>query len=344
MPKPRAASPIRAPRKLGAAPRSSEDRATARQVLAAESHAIAQVSERLDSGFSLAVDAVVRCRGRIVVTGMGKAGFLAQRLSALFASVGMPSLYLHPADAAHGDLGRVGTGDVLVALSNSGSGDELVRLLPSLKALRVTLIAITGKASSPLGRAAQHVLAIGSHDEACPLGLVPTASSAALHAMGDALAMGASRRRPISRQDYARLHPGGALGRALVRVEAVMRTGAAIPHVSHAQPLSKAIAVMTQTPGRPGCALVCDARGKLLGIFTDGDLRRLIEQGALDLNQPVGQVMSANPVTVQPSDLAVDATELLRARHVDQVAAVDARGKLVGLLDVQDLLAARFLE
>jgi len=340
MPKPLA----RAPSSLRAVSAPADDLALARSVIAAEARAISGVSERLDSGFTLAVEAIVHCEGRVVVTGMGKAGFLAQRLSALLASVGFSSLYLHPADAAHGDLGRVAKGDVLIALSNSGASEELVRLLPALEELGVILIAVTGRADSPLGRAAHHVLGVGAHDEACPLGLVPTASSAALHAMGDALVMACSARRPISRQDYARLHPGGALGRALVRVDAVMRTGAAIPRVPDAAPLSKAIAVMTETAGRPGCALVCGARGKLVGIFTDGDLRRLIEQDALDLNRPVGQVMSAHPVTVAPDALATDATEVLRARRVDQVAVVDARGKLVGLLDVQDLLAARFLE
>jgi arabinose-5-phosphate isomerase len=320
------------------------DLAYARQVVATEARAVQNVAERLDESFARAVASICACNGRVVVTGMGKAGFLAQRLSAICASVGIPSLYLHPADAVHGDLGRVTQGDVVIALSNSGATEEILRLLPTLKTVGVTLIVLTGRRHSPLARAAAAVVDNGPIDQACPLGLVPTASSAALHALGDALAMTVTRNRNVSTEEYARYHPGGSLGRTMVRVREVMRDGAANPLVQKAATLSEAIVVMTNTRGRPGCAVVVDRQGRLAGIFTDGDLRRLLENGTLDLHAAVGTVMNARPKTVAPTDLVVDAAEVLRARAIDQVAVVDSKRRPVGLLDVQDLLAARFIE
>jgi len=350
MVKPRAAKAAksaprtRAPRKLVAVGKSHTDLAYAREVVQTEAQAIANVAERFDESFVRAVAAIADCQGRIVVTGMGKAGFLAQRLSAIFASVGIPSLYLHPADAVHGDLGRVARGDLLIAISNSGATDEVLRLLPALEHLDVTLMVLTGRRHSPLAKAAHHLLDIGPLDEACPLGMVPTASSAALHALGDALAMTVSRNRNLSTEEYARLHPGGSLGRSMVRVREVMREGESNPIVREDAPLSTAIVTMTNTKGRPGCAVVTDKAGRLAGIFTDGDLRRLIEGGKLDLHTPVGKVMNARPVTVDPEDRVIDAADLLRERRIDQVAVVDDARHPVGLLDVQDLLAARFVE
>lgn len=320
------------------------DLAYARQVVQTEAAAVANVAGRVDAAFVKAAAAIAGGDGRVVVTGMGKAGFLAQRLSAIFASVGIPSLYLHPADAAHGDLGRVSRGDVVIAISNSGTTEELVRLIPTLKAIGVTLVALTGRGASPLGRAADHLLDIGPIDEACPLGMVPTASSAALHALGDALAMTVTRNRKVSTEEYARNHPGGALGRNLVAVREVMRAGDANPLIAARSTISEAIVVMSRTKGRPGCAVVVDAAGKLAGIFTDGDLRRRLESGELDLSLPVARVMNAAPTAVRPDDKVVAAAEVMRARRIDQVPVVDGRGRPVGLLDVQDLLAARFIE
>src|SRR5437588_7635079 len=217
----------------------------ARGVLRAEAAAIEQLCARIDGDFSEAVERILACSGRVVVTGMGKPGFIAQKISATFASTGTPSLFLHPAEALHGDLGRLVPGDLVLALSNSGETDELIRLLPALKRMNVPIIALTGDASSQLARAADLVLDIGPVSEACPLGLAPTASTVALLALGDALAMSVLDRREFSPEKFAALHPGGALGRQLLRVRDVMRTGASNPVVREDAPLRETAAVMT---------------------------------------------------------------------------------------------------
>jgi arabinose-5-phosphate isomerase len=315
--------------------------AWARTVLDIEAKAIASLRARLSDGFLAAVDAVDRTKGRVVVTAMGKPGFIAQKLSATLASVGVPSLYLHPAEAAHGDLGRVAKGDVVIALSNSGATEELLRLLGPLKRLRVTLVAITGDGRSPLAKGADVVVDIGTIDEACPMGLVPTASSAALHAICDALAMTVAWRREVTATDYARFHPGGKLGRSVMTVKELMRAGDANPLVRDGATLSEVVVVMTNTPGRPGAACVVDAKGRLEGIFTDGDLRRLAEKRALSLETKVRDVMTKHPKCIGPNELVLTAAALMREAKVDQLPVVDRQGRAVGLLDVQDLLAAR---
>ena len=315
----------------------------ARDVIRAEADAVAQLAGRLNGSFTRAVEMVLNCQGRVVVTGMGKPGFIAQKISATFASTGTPSLYLHPAEALHGDLGRLVPGDLVLALSNSGETDELVRLLPSIRRLGAPIIAMTGGPRNSLADAADVVLEIGPVPEACPLGLAPTASTVALLAMGDALAMAVQHRRGFSPEQFASLHPGGALGKQLLKVREVMRTGDRNPTVRHDASLRETAAVMTRTEGRPGAASVVDAAGKLVGIFTDGDLRRLVQNGEVDFARPVSTVMGKSPRTVQPEDLAQNAAELMRATQVDQLPVVDANGRPVGLLDVQDLLAARLL-
>ena len=339
-------SPSRRP--LSTAPRSVEGAPadaleSAQRVLRAEVAALESLSKRLNGEFPRAVEMVLACHGRVVVTGMGKPGFIAQKISATFASTGTPSLYLHPAEALHGDLGRLVPGDLVLALSNSGETDELVRLLPSLKRLAVPIIAMTGDGHSQLARAADLVLDIGPVPEACPLGLAPTASTIALLALGDALTMSVLDRRAFSPEKFAALHPGGSLCRQFVRVREVMRVGDANPVVRSDAPLRQTVAVMTSTPGRPGAASVIDAQGKLVGIFTDGDLRRLVQHGNADFEKPVSTAMGKTPRTVSPDDLATAAAELMRVRQIDQVPVVDAEGRPVGLLDVQDLLAARLL-
>ena len=316
---------------------------SAHRVLRAEIDALEGVARRLNGDFPRAVEMLFACTGRVVVTGMGKPGFIAQKLSATFASTGTPSLYLHPAEALHGDLGRLVPGDLVLALSNSGETDELVRLLPSLKRMHVPIIAMTGDAKSALARAADLVLDIGPVSEACPLGLAPTASTVALLGLGDALAMSVLDRRQFSPEKFAALHPGGALGRQLIRVRDVMRVGDANPVVSESASLRQAAAVMTSTPGRPGAASVVDAEGRLTGIFTDGDLRRLVQDGSSDFGKPVSTAMGKSPRTVSPDDLALSAADLLRERQIDQLPVVDEQGRPVGLLDVQDLLAARLI-
>jgi arabinose-5-phosphate isomerase len=313
----------------------------ARQVLVQEARAISSLGEHLGADFEKALDALFETKGRIVCTGIGKPGFIAQKLSATLASTGVPSLYLHPAEAAHGDLGRVAKGDVVVALSNSGSTEEVVRLLVPLRRLGVTIVALTGDVGSPLAKGADIVVSVGVIDEACPMGLVPTASSAALHAMCDALAMTLAWRREFSKEQYALYHPGGKLGRSVMKVRELMRRGAANPLVRDSATLKQAVVVMTRTPGRPGAANVVDAKGRLVGIFTDGDLRRLAESDELSLDRRIDELMIRQPRCIGPEELVLAAVALMRERKVDQLPVVDGAGRCVGLLDVQDVLAAR---
>lgn len=324
--------------------RPSGNKATlnyAKTVLTQEARAISALPSRLGDSFVAAVDALDSCAGRVVCTAIGKPGFIAQKLSATLASTGVASHYLHPAEAAHGDLGRVTKGDVVVALSNSGTSEEIVRLLVPLKRLDVTLIAITGDAKSPLAKAANLVVDLGPIDEACPMGLVPTASSAALHAVCDALAMTLAWRREFSQADYAKYHPGGKLGRSVMKVRELMRAGEANPLIRDTATLSQVLGVMTSTPGRPGAANVVDAKGKLVGIFTDGDLRRLAERDELNLKRRIADVMVRRPKCIGPEELVLAATAMMREMKIDQLPVVDAEGRAVGLLDVQDVLAAR---
>jgi arabinose-5-phosphate isomerase len=316
--------------------------ASARAVLVAEAEAVRGLVERVGPTLSQAVEAILSCHGRVVVTGMGKSGFIAQKLSATFASTGTPSLYLHPAEALHGDIGRVVREDVVLALSNSGATGELLRLLPAMGRIGAKLIAMTGDAGSPLARVADLVLDIGPVDEACPMGLAPTASTLALLAMGDALAMTVLENRAFGSAEYALLHPAGSLGQSARRVSELMRRGKQNPIVAETAPLSQAVAVMTRTPGRPGATSVVDARGRLVGIFTDGDLRRLVESAPLDFTQPVKKVCGRNPKTVRPEQLVREAAQMLRLAKVDQLPVVDREGRPVGLLDIQDVLAERF--
>jgi len=325
-------------------PRTSREKdltAYGETVLAAEAAAIGRVV--LDGAFARAVEWILGCTGRVVVSGMGKPGFVAQKISATLASTGTPSHFVHPAEAAHGDLGRIAREDVVIALSNSGETEELLRLLPALRKIGARIVAITRDGANPLARGADLVLAIGNVEEACPMGLAPTASTAVLLAVGDALAMTVLENRAFSKERYALFHPGGKLGRGLMKVRELMRQGEACPVVAESAPLSAAVAVMTETPGRPGATGVHDAAGRLVGIFTDGDLRRLVEHGQTDFTRPVAAAMGRNPRTIRPDDLVVDAARVLRQASIDQVPVVDAEGHMVGLLDVQDLLAAKII-
>jgi arabinose-5-phosphate isomerase len=336
---PRAARPAAARR-----PRSRDGRALlayGRMVLATEARAIGGL--RLGASFATAVEWILACKGQVVLTGIGKPGFVAQKISATLASTGTHSIYLHPAEGAHGDLGRVSRRDLFVALSNSGETEEILRLLPAVKRIGARVVALTKDRGNPLARAADLVVDIGDIEEACPMGLAPTASTAALLAVGDALAMTVLENRPFGREEYALYHPGGRLGRHLMKVHELMRDGVGNPLVRADAPLKQAVAVMTRTPGRPGAATVVDARGKLLGVFTDGDLRRLVEREQVDFAVPVSRVMTRNPRTVRPEERLVDAARVMREAQIDQVPVVDRAGRAVGILDVQDLLAARIL-
>jgi len=315
----------------------------AQTVLETEAAAILALRNKLNGNFEKAVQHMLQCRGHIVTLGMGKPGFIAQKLSATLASVGIPSFFLHPAEAAHGDIGRIAPGDMGVVLSNSGTTEEILRLLPAFKRLEMPLIVLTGDAHSPLAKQADILLEIGSISEACPMGLVPTASSAALHAMADALALSLAREREMTPEKYALLHPAGALGRSVMRVGELMRQGPSNPVVHEKAPLSQAIIVMTQTPGKPGATNVVNEENQLVGIFTDGDLRRLIQSQKLNLEAPINQFMQRQPRCAHAHELAMAAAGRMQQHRVDQLPVVDEQGKAIGLLDVQDLLAIRLI-
>lgn len=322
--------------------------AGAKALLGAESQALGLLVESLDSDFVRAVRLLAACEGRVVATGIGKAGIIARKIGATLASTGTPSDFLHPAEALHGDLGRVTPRDVVLALSNSGTTEELLRLMGPLKDIGARMVAITAAADSPLGRHAEVVLDFGHVTEACPLGLAPTTSTTVMLALGDALAMAVLEERDFSSEEFARFHPAGNLGRSLMRVEEVMRKGDMLPLISSGASVAQAIEVMTSTRGRPGAVLVTDADGGFAGIYTDGDLRRhLLEARAANnfdmLSRPIDDMMTAAPTTVAPEKLIGEAQRLLRERQIDQLPVVDATGRPVGLLDVQDLLAIRAL-
>ena len=316
--------------------------ARAAEVIRLEACTIANLEEQLDERFLAAVDRILACEGMLVVTGMGKAGLIGAKISATFASTGTPSLELHPAEALHGDLGRIRQPDVVLALSNSGETEEIAALIPRIRQIGAGVIAMTGEPDSTLGKLADCVLDIGRVDEACPLGLAPTASTSAMLALGDALAMVVQTERGFSREDYARFHPSGSLGRSLMRVSEAMRTGEELPFAPTGTRVIDVLVTMSRTKGRPGAAIVVDEDEKLVGIFTDGDLRRLLESGdSARLDQPVDEFMGRNPKVVHPDQLLEEAEHLLREHKIDQVPVVDDDGKPVGLLDVQDLLPAR---
>lgn len=314
----------------------------AREVIRLEAGTIARLEQGLGASFVRAVELVLACPGKVVVTGMGKAGLIGQKISATLASTGSDSLFLHPAEALHGDLGRIRKGDVVLALSNSGETSEVKQVIPVARKIGASVIVMTGQPDSSLGRLADCVLDIGRVDEACPLGLAPTASTSALLALGDALAMVLSAERNFSRQDYALYHPRGTLGRKLLKVGEVMRSGEQLPLLASGAPLREALRVMGQTPGRPGAAVVVDRAGRLLGIFTDGDLRRLAAGGgAIATEAPIDTFMVRDPKFVLAEQLLEEAERILREHRIDQLPVIDAERRAVGLIDVQDLLDTR---
>jgi arabinose-5-phosphate isomerase len=312
------------------------------EVLRLETEALHALSGRIGPSFGLACEQILGCRGRVVVSGMGKAGIIGQKISATLASTGTPSLFLHPGEALHGDLGRLRPEDVLLALSKSGATREIVQLLPSVKAIGARVIAICGSADSPLGKHADLALELGEVPEACPLGLAPTVSTTLMLALGDALSMAVLEGRDFTREEFARYHPAGSLGKSLMKVREMMRTGEQLPLVPAGSTVSEALTVMTRTPGRPGAALITKANGDLAGIFTDGDLRRLAESGSLPLSDSIDQHMAADPRHVNDAQLVGEVLRLFKDTHVDQMPVVAAGGrKVVGLVDVQDLLEVR---
>ncbi|MBI4227190.1 MAG: KpsF/GutQ family sugar-phosphate isomerase [Candidatus Omnitrophica bacterium] len=310
-----------------------------RRVLRMEARALERLRRRLDRRFVQGVQLLQACQGRVVVTGMGKPGLIAQKISATLASLGVPSLWLHPAEAAHGDLGRVTAQDVVLALSQSGETEEVVHFAAILERIGATLLVMTGNPRSRLARRADVVLDTGVEEEAGPGGLVPTASTTAMLALGDALAVTLAEAKGFRAEDFARLHPGGSLGRRLsLTVKDLMRTGPANPIVRPSAPVQRVLLAITAA--RAGSATVVDGRGRLIGLFTDGDLRRHLARDPHVLRRPVRAVMTKRPKAVAPSLLAVEALKMLRAYRIDEVPVVDAAQRPVGLLDVQDLLKA----
>ena len=311
----------------------------AKKVLNAEASAILKAARRIDKSFGRAVELLARIKGRVVVTGMGKPGFIAQKVSATLSSTGTPSLYLHPAEALHGDMGRVTREDCLLAFSNSGQTEEIVKLLPILRKIGARLIAIVGNTKSTLAKNADFVLDASVKKEACSLGLAPTTSTTAMLAIGDALCVSLLDRKGFKEKDFAFFHPGGALGkRLLLKVEDIMRFGSANPVVGE-NALVKDV-LLKITKARAGSASVIGPKGALTGIFTDGDLRRHLDGKVNIATKRIKGVMTKSPVTIKKDTLAAEAFQILRSKRIDEIPVVDDRGRPVGLLDVQDILKA----
>ena len=316
--------------------------ASAHRALAIEERALGALAARVGGAFAQACRLCLGCHGRVVVTGMGKSGHIAGKIAATLASTGTPAFFLHPAEAGHGDLGMITRTDVVLALSNSGETPEVVALLPALKRLGVPLIFMTGKSDSTLARTADVALDVGVAEEACPLNLAPTASTTATLAMGDALAVAVLEARGFTAQDFARSHPGGSLGRQLLlHVEDLMRTGAALPRVLPDAPLSAGLLEMSAKG--LGMTVVVDAGGRILGVFTDGDLRRVLEARADLHGTSMHAVMTANPKTIGPRALAAEAVHLMELHRITALPVADAAGTLVGALNVHDLFRARVM-
>ena len=314
----------------------------ARDTLDIEAAALLGLKTRLDERFVRAVDMMLRVQGRVVVTGMGKSGHIGRKIAATLASTGTPAMFVHPAEASHGDLGMIKQVDVVLAISNSGESDELVAILPVLKCQGVPLIAMTGGMQSSLARHADVVLDSSVEKEACPLNLAPTASTTAQLALGDALAVALLDARGFKPEDFARSHPGGSLGRRLLtHVADVMRSGEQVPRVRADAGFSELMREMSHKG--LGASAIVDAQDRVLGIFTDGDLRRLIEKGQDLRALTAAQVMHANPRTIGRDALAVEAAEMMEQHRITSILVVDAQGLLCGALNSNDLMRAKVI-
>ena len=315
----------------------------ARRVLQAEGKAISALADRVDASFAEAAEMIFRCPGNVVLTGIGKAGLIAGKISATFASTGTPSIFLHPVEALHGDLGRLSRGDVVVALSHSGATEELVRLLDHLRARGASLVALTGEIDSPLGRYADIAISYGQVEEACPHGLVPTVSTSCMLALGDALALTVMDMRRFNPEDFAAFHPAGALGRRVLKVHEVMtfRPGEHLSLVSDCLAVGEALAEAEKVGRRSGAVLLIDGEGRLSGILTDADVRRLVAGAGLDKASPVADLMTRNPKCIHRDALAAEALGILNANRIDELPVVDDAGRPVGIIDVQDLLGIK---
>ena len=316
--------------------------ALARATLDIEARALDALKSRQGDGFVAALGAILACRGRVVVMGMGKSGHVGRKVAATLASTGTPAFFVHPGEASHGDLGMVTGGDVVLAISNSGESEEIAAIVPAIKRLGATLVAMTGNVESSLGRHADVVISSAVDQEACPLNLAPTASTTAQMALGDALAVALLDARGFREDDFARSHPGGSLGRKLLmHVADLMRSGDAVPRVGTDTVMSEMLHEMTRKG--LGFTAVCDAGGRVAGIFTDGDLRRLIETGADLRALRASDVMSGSPKLVRDDALAVAAAELMERHRVTGLLVVDAAGQLIGAINSNDLMRAKVI-
>lgn len=315
--------------------------ALARQVLDIEADALRTTSSRLDAGFADAVHLILACSGRVVVSGMGKSGHIGGKIAATLASTGTPAFFMHPGEASHGDLGMITQKDVVLSLSNSGETDELLTILPLIKRQNVPLIAMTGNEFSSLAKLADVHLDVSVSEEACPLGLAPTASTTAALVMGDALAIALLEARGFTSEDFARSHPAGTLGRRLlVRISDIMHSGKQVPKVDQHASLTTALVEMTRSG--LGMTTVTNAEGELLGVFTDGDLRRAVDDADIDLRDtPVRSLMTSNPKTITADKLAVEAAQVMEAFKIHALPVVDEENRVVGALNIHDLLRAR---
>ncbi len=311
----------------------------ARRVICAEADAVRALADRIDSAFEESVGLLLECRGRVVTTGVGKAGAIARKLAATLSSTGTPALFLHPADGVHGDLGVVTSEDVVIVLSYSGESDEIIRLLPTLKRIGAKSIALVGNVKSSLANAATVVLNVSVESEACPLGLAPTSSSIAMLAMGDALALTAMEARGFTKEDFAAFHPAGALGRRLtLTVADIMRSGDQLAVASKDVPLIDVLSCITRAGA--GAACLIDSDGRLSGFITDGDLRRAIQDDIGSLNRPASEVMNASPLAITGNPLAVEALAILEEspRRPGEAPVIDSEGCPVGMIMLKDIL------
>ena len=312
----------------------------AREIVQLEGKSLLRLAERLDGEFCRAVESLHRCRGSAIVTGMGKAGLIGQKIAATLASTGTRSHYLHPGEAVHGDLGRIHHEDLVLVLSQSGETEEIVRLLPSLRELGVPIVAVTGSRTSLLARSATVTIDLGPLKEACSLGLAPSTSTTAMLAVGDALALVVSRMRDFRREDFARFHPAGNLGRQLSKVDDYLRKLVECRHAAETQSVREVLATPRAAKRRSGAIMLTDSAGKLTGIFTDSDLARLFESRRdTALDRPICEVMTAEPCTVPRGSMMVDAIAIMAERKISELPVIDGAGRPLGLIDITDVVA-----
>lgn len=315
----------------------SEALCKAREAIGIEAAAVSALAARIDDAFAGAIELILRCRGRVVVTGMGKSGAVGRKLAATLASTGTPALFLHPAEGVHGDLGMVAAGDVLIAISQSGWTEEITAIVPAMKRIGVPVIAFTGRLHSPLADQAEVTVNVSVEREACPLGLAPTASTTAQMAMGDALAAAVMTARRFTREDFAALHPGGHLGhKAGKQVRDLMRQGETLALAGSNVPLRDALFAITRA--RAGAAAVVDAEGSLAGIITDGDVRRALLADDQALSRPASDVMTRDPKIASPDDPAIEALRLMREYKIGDMPVIDAKRQVLGMLNLKDML------